>query len=225
MNSMERIMATLQGKPVDRRAVSLTLSLYGARLTSCDLQTYYTNPARYARGQSAVRELFKPDIIFAPFALPLLGAAFGGEVRFFENQAPNLVKPAISSASEIDQLVVPDIDTDPHLTYFRECIRLLAAECGTEIPVVAIALSPVDLPSMIMGIEPWLETLLFDEEGFNRMLDITTPHFVKWVNALLADGATCVALPAAFTNSNILPHNIAEKIAVRGARQLRPVVA
>ena len=44
MNSMERILATLAGEPTDRRAISLTLPLYGARLTSCDLRTYYTDP-------------------------------------------------------------------------------------------------------------------------------------------------------------------------------------
>ena len=61
MNSMERIQAALAGKPVDRRAIAPVLGLYGARLTNCPLDQYYTDPAAYARGQSAVRETFQPD--------------------------------------------------------------------------------------------------------------------------------------------------------------------
>ncbi|MCP4414546.1 MAG: uroporphyrinogen decarboxylase, partial [Gammaproteobacteria bacterium] len=37
MNSRERVLAAFHGKPMDRRAVSLVLSLYGARLTQCEL--------------------------------------------------------------------------------------------------------------------------------------------------------------------------------------------
>ena len=76
MNSIERISATLQGKPTDRRAVSLLLPLYGARLTDCKPSKYYTDAAAYARGQSAVRETFQPDVLFGPFAVALEGAAF-----------------------------------------------------------------------------------------------------------------------------------------------------
>lgn len=219
MNSIERIMATLQGEPTDRRAISLTLSLYGARLTSCDLQAYYTDPGAYARGQAAVRDIFQPDVLFAPFALPLLGAAFGSEVRFFDDHPPNLRRPAISSADEIDRLDVPDVDGHPQLIYFRETVRLMATECGRETPIAAIALSPIDLPAMIMGIESWLETLLFDKEGVERILDITVPHFVQWANALLADGATCIVLPVPFTNPKIVPRPTAREIAVPAMRR------
>ena len=40
MNSMERIQATLAGKPLDRRAIAPVLGLYGARLTNCPLERY-----------------------------------------------------------------------------------------------------------------------------------------------------------------------------------------
>jgi len=219
MNSMQRIMATLQGKPADRRAVSLTLPLYGARLTGCDLSEYYTNPAAYARGQSAVLATFQPDILFGPFSLPLEGAAFGSHVRFFENQPPNLEHPAISSVSEIGQLIVPDVDSHPGLAYFREAIRLMVSEHGHTVPVASVALSPIDLPAMILGIEGWLQTLLFDEAGAKRMLELTIPHFVRWMNALFSEGAMFAVLPAGFANPSIVTREIAAEITVPAMRE------
>lgn len=219
MNSIERISATLQGNPTDRRAVGLLLPLYGARLTDCKLDEFYTNPEAYARGQSAVRETFQPDLLFGPFALALEGAAFGSRVRFFDNAAPNLARPAIASADEIDQLTIPDVDSHPQLLYFREVIRRMSAEHGDEIPVAAIVAGPVDLPAMILGIEGWLETLLFDEAGTKRMLDISIPFFVRRVNALLSDGAMFVVLSANFANPSVVTRKIATELAVPALRE------
>lgn len=88
MNSRERVFATFQGKPVDRRPFTAMLSLYGARLTGCPLRDYYTDASAYARGQTAVREIFRPDILFSPFSLVGLAEAFGGEAKYFDNAPP-----------------------------------------------------------------------------------------------------------------------------------------
>ncbi|MFQ5593170.1 MAG: uroporphyrinogen decarboxylase family protein [Anaerolineae bacterium] len=219
MNSLERVLATLQGEPTDRRAVSLTLSLYGARLTGCRLTEYYTNPVAYARGASAVMETFQPDILFGPFALCLEGEAFGSRVRFYEDQAPNLTRPAISSSGEIAQLAAPDIETHPRLRFFRATIRRMAAEHGQQVPIAAVALGPMGLPAMIMGIEGWLETLLFDEAGTQRMLEMSVPYFVRWANVLLAEGASLVVVPAAFANPTIVTREMAARIAVPALKE------
>jgi uroporphyrinogen decarboxylase len=219
MNSMERVLATLQGQQIDRRAVSLTLSLYGARLTNCPPSEYYNSPTAYARGQSVVRETIQPDILLGPFSLPLEGEAFGSEIRIFENQAPNLRRPAISSPQEIGRLAMPDMDSHPRLVYFREAIRLMAAEHGREVPIAAIALNPTDLPAMILGMEVWLETLLFDKAGTQRMFDLTIPYFVSRVNALLAEGASFVVLPAVFNNPSIVTREIARDVTIPVLRE------
>ncbi len=219
MNGLERVLATLRGEPTDRRAVSLTLSLYGARLTGCRLTEYYADPVEYARGASAVMETFQPDILFGPFALCLEGAAFGSQVRFYEDQAPNLARPAISSSDEIAQLAVPDIDTHPRLRFFRAAIRRMATEHGRQAAIAAVALDPMGLPAMIMGIEGWLETLLFDEAGTQRMLEMSVPYSVRWANALLAEGATFVVMPAAFANPTIVTREMAARIAVPALRE------
>jgi uroporphyrinogen decarboxylase len=219
MNSKERVLATLQGKPSDRCAISPILSLYGARLTDCPLAEYYTNSTAYARGQSAVLETFQPDILFGPFALPLEGEAFGSQVKFFRNQAPNLATPAIDSVDKMSQMAVPDLNSHPTLLYFREAIRIMAAEHGHQIPIVAIALDPVGLPAMIMGLEGWLQTLLFDKDGTKRMLGITIPHFIQWVNSLLADGAAFIAIPTAFLNPFIVTRQIATEVAIPALKE------
>jgi len=210
MNSRQRIMATVAGEPTDRPAFTATLSLYGAALTGCPLQQYYTSAAAYADGQAAVAETFAPDILFTPFSCPAEGEAFGTEVAFFDHQPPNVVRPAISSVDEIASLVAPDVDAHPRLTYIREALRTMVSAHGKERAVAAITLSPVGVPLMIMGISGWIETVLFDPQGARRMLDVTRPFSVRWANTLLGDGADFVAMPMAMFSPSVVTRKIAE---------------
>jgi uroporphyrinogen decarboxylase len=204
MNSTERIMATLAGKPLDRRAVAPVLSLYGARLTGCPLDQYYTDPAAYARGQSAVRETFRPDVLCAPLAFASIGAAFGSELVFLDTEAPNIRRPAIQSADEWDLLVPPDPDMDPRLLYFRDVIRLMAAEHKDQVPIAMVIPIPADIPGVVMGLETWLETVLFDPARAQRVMDKFIPFYVRLVNGFFAAGATFVVMPCGFASATIV---------------------
>jgi uroporphyrinogen decarboxylase len=209
MNSMERIQATLAGKPLDRRAIAPGLGLYGARLTNCPLEQYYTDPAAYAAGQMAVRETFQPDVLFGPFDFAALGAAFGGEIHIFADQAPNIKCPVIRSKDEWDNLVFPDPDTHPRLLFFRQAIRLMATEHLGQIAIPALLPAPMDLPALIMGMETWLEIVLFDAVGAQRIMEKVIPFFVRLANGLLEAGATFIDAACTFASPSIVTRNIA----------------
>jgi uroporphyrinogen decarboxylase len=229
MNSTERIMATLAGKPLDRRAVTPVLSLYGARLTGCPLDQYYTDPTAYARGQSAVREAFQPDILCAPLAFASIGAAFGSVLVFLDTEAPNIRRPAIQSADEWDLLVLPDPDMDPRLLYFRDVIKLMAAEHRNRVPIAMVIPIPVDIPGVVMGLETWLETVLFDPAKARSVMDKVIPFYVRLVNGFFAAGATFVVMPCAFASPTMVTRgtvtNFTRPILAQVLAQLRgPVV-
>ncbi len=208
MNSMERIQATLAGKPLDRRAIAPVLGIYGARLTNCPLEQYYTDPAAYARGQSAVRETFQPDVLCAPLAFASLGAAFGGELIYLETESPNLRRPAVQSLAQWDSLEPPDPDKHPRLLYFRDVIRRLAAEHGSEVPIAMVIPIPTDIPDVVMGLETWLDAVLFDPAGAKRVMDKVIPFYVQLVNGFFAAGATFVVMPCGFASPTIVTREI-----------------
>ncbi|MBF0525320.1 MAG: uroporphyrinogen decarboxylase family protein [Deltaproteobacteria bacterium] len=214
MNSLERVLNTVAGKPVDRPAYTLTLSLYGARLTGCPLSRYYTDPAAYVEGQCAVRETFQPDLLFSPFVLTALGEAFGSRVAYFDHYPPNLTRPAARSAEEAAAISLPDIDAHPRLLFLREAVRRLAARYCGEVPIVGVMVGPVDLPPLIMGLEAWYEALLFDEDTARKMLEKSCRFFIDWGNALLGDGAAFLALPDVFSNPTVMPRRVVRDLAM-----------
>jgi uroporphyrinogen decarboxylase len=208
MNSMERMRATWAGKPLDRRMIAPALGLYGARLTNCPLEKYYTDPAAYVRGQAAVLELFQPDILHAPLAFAALGAAFGGELIYLDRMPPDLQRPALQSTQQWNTLVPPDPDSHPQLLYFREAIRLLAEKYGGEVPIVITVPIPTDIPELVMGLEGWLETVLFNPGVAERVMDKITPFYVRMVNGFLAAGASFVVMTCGFASSVIVTRKI-----------------
>jgi uroporphyrinogen decarboxylase len=195
MNSMERIQATLAGQPLDRRAIAPVLSLYGARLTQCPPEQYYSDPAAYVRGQWAVREAFQPDILCAPLAFAFVGAAFGGELIFLATEPPNLRRPAVHSLEEWDRVAPPDPDSHPRLLYFREVIRRMAEALAGRVPIAMPIPIPVDIPGLAMGLESWLEVVLFDPAAARRVMGKLLPFYVRLVNGFFAAGATLVVMP------------------------------
>lgn len=214
MNALERVFASIQGAPVDRRAFSLVLSLYGARLTDCPLEAYYSRPEKYLAGQRAVVDLCDPDILFAPFALPLEARAFGCELAHFDQAPPNVKKPACRGLSDLAALRTPDPSADPGLAYLVESTRLLAKEFGKEKPIAAVLTAPVDLPALLVTIGEWIEALLFHPQTRDELAGRTTAHFVALANAMLEAGATFVATPAVFTNPRIITADMAQECVI-----------
>ncbi len=211
MLPIERVFGTILGKPVDRVPFTLTTSLYGAKLTNCEIAEYYCNPDKYFRGQMAVVSEFEPDIIFSPFALAKEAEAFGSISTYSGNNPPNIKKPVISDFSEISSLKLPDIENHPGLIYLSESTRLLSGQYKDQIPVAAICTSPTELPALIMGIEGWLDTLLFHPEEAKQLMELTSGFFVSFANSLLAAGASCIVTLANFSNPTIITRKIAEE--------------
>ena len=54
-----------------------------------DLQTLYSDAAAYVAGQRALQEAFGLDLVLATFDYSAIAEAFGGDVAWCADQAPN----------------------------------------------------------------------------------------------------------------------------------------
>jgi uroporphyrinogen decarboxylase len=212
MTSLERVLAALNGVQQQRPPFTLTLSLYGARLTGCPLEEYYSQPAHYVEGQQAVHDLCRPDILFGPFSLVSEAAAFGTQFHHVPKGPPIITKPAVGSSAEFLKLAEPDPDSHPQLVYIRESVRMLAAQYAGAVPVCGLVTAPVDLPALILGIDKWIDILVSKPDEARAILDITVRHCVSFANALLDAGAAFIAFPMMFTNPALLYKKLIDEV-------------
>ena len=212
MNSLERVLAALQNQPTDRPAFLLNAGLYGSRLTGAPLSDHYRDPTVFAEGQAAIRETFSPDLLVSPFVLAGLGVAFGSRMSAPTRQPPTVTTFAAPSAEAALRLPLPDVDSHPQVLYFREVIRRLAKTYAGEVPVIGLLVSPMDLPPLIIGLEAWLDALLFQPDMARALVDRLTPFFVALGKAMFSDGATALALTANLANRFVVPAPVVQSL-------------
>ncbi len=208
MNSLERIMSTVTGDNTDYQPFTMLLSLYGASLIKHDTIEYYRNPNLWFEGQQAVVETFDPDIVISPFSFPIEAEAFGSELVFLNKYAPNVKKPIITNLSQIDKLPILDFDKSQAIQFFIKGTSLLAEAYQGERAIGTPIHSPADIPALLMGIEMWIDTLLFHPKEVDKLMKKTVEHFICLGNEYMARGATFLIVPMNFTN----PMMITEKI-------------
>jgi uroporphyrinogen decarboxylase len=219
MNSLERVLAALQDQPADRPAFFLNASLYGARLTGVPLDDHYRRADLYAEGQVAVRETFSPDLLISPFFVPAIGEAFGSAWRARPRQAPNVAQFAARSAEDMLKLPLPDVDSHPRLLYLRETIQILAKKYAGEVPIFGVLVSPADIPPLVIGLEAWIDALLFQPDVAQALLDRLTPFFLDLGKAMLGEGATGLALTANLANGFMVTDAVAERLTLPNLRK------
>ncbi len=217
MIPIERVVSRLQGQPSDRIPFVPVTTLYGAALANIPLDKYYCNAEFYAKGQQAVVDNIEPDILFGPFTLAFEAEAFGAQLAHFSNNVPNIKTPAISDYSQIKHLELPNIEKHAGLNFIIESVRELSSHYKNQIPVAAILSSPTELPALIMGIENWIDTLLFHPDEAQHMLKITRQFFIQLADKFHRAGATAMVTMANFCNPTIVTQHIA-------AKQLIPVL-
>jgi uroporphyrinogen decarboxylase len=198
-------MNTFAGKPVDRLPVFAVLGAYGSHLASVDLRTLYSDAAAYVAGQQALQREFGFDLVLSAFDYSVLTEAFGGEVAWFADQVPNMRRPVARKAADALRLPLPDVQRTARLPMIVEINRRLADLYKGRVPIVSVLPGPCIFPALLMGIEQWMDAILFDPELAQRVMEHTAPFFVAWANALLEAGADCLAFTEGMATSSVAP--------------------
>ena len=212
MNSYQRVMNTLSGQPVDRLPVFAVLGAYGGKLTSTDLRTLYSDSSAYIAGQKALQEEFGFDLVMTAFDYTLISEAFGGEVAWFADQAPNMKHPAVRNAADALSLPLPDPQHAGRLPVILDATRELGVIYKERVPIISVLPGPCILPSLLIGIEQWMETVLFDQDLAQKLLNYTGDFFIAWANALLAAGADCLVVTEGMASAEIAPRSLFAKM-------------
>lgn len=220
MTSLERVMNTIQGKPVDRPPVFAVLGIYGAKLLGKDIRKVYNDVDLYVDAQTAVYEKFGFDDVLAPFDLSMIGEAWGGEIEYYFDQPPNLKRAAFSSAPELLTHPLPDPSRDGRLPFFIESMRRLHLRFGADLPVFAVIPGPCILPSLALGLEKWVETLLFEHSCAQDILEYTSGLFLSLVRYLQEAGVTAVIITEGMLAAEVMNREFFARFCVEHVRNV-----
>jgi uroporphyrinogen decarboxylase len=212
MNALERVMATIKGEPVDRPPVMAVLAAYGGTLTGVPLPILYQDADAYIAGQMAVFEGLGFDAVIGSFDYSAIAEAFGGTPVFFTHQAPNMKRPAARTLEDALALPLPDPQRTGRLPLALDCVRGLAGRLNSEAPVIGVLPGPAALPVLLLGMETWMEGILFSRENADALLERTGIFWVQWARALLEAGATFVVATEGMAPREVTTRDLFESL-------------
>lgn len=185
MNSFQRVMARLDGGPVDHPPNFDIFMTFAAHHIGQPLSRYYLDHTVLVEANMAVLQDFDLDIVQA-ISDPFREAADCGlEVEFPEDGLPISRTPLLVEPEDLGKLKPPDPAAGERMSDRMEAIRLFREKVGGEVP--------------IMG---WVEGALAEAADLRGMGDLLMDLILRpdWVEELLE---TCVEVEIAFARAQV----------------------
>ncbi len=104
---------------------------------------------------------------------------------------PNSGRPFIHTTSQIESLIVPDID-QPCLRKVLDATTAIKANMPDEAPIIGVVMSPFSLPVMQMGFTAYLNLIYEQRELFWKLMEVNEAFCIAWANAQIEAGATAI---------------------------------
>ncbi len=217
MTGMERLVAAINGSSADRIPVFCNLLDQGAKELGLSLEEYYSNGEYVAEAQLRMRKRYGYDNLWSLFYVGKEAELLGCRKMVFASDGPpNVGEMVIKTYDDIEKLQVPDdIASHPAFAEELKCLRILRAEAGGKYPICAYLTASMTLPSILMGIEKWMQLLLMGpEEKRDELLFKCSEFFRKQAAAYRAAGADVLIYSNPFGSTDLIPRKLFDGLSV-----------
>jgi uroporphyrinogen decarboxylase len=207
MTPLEIFDAALNGTPAPRIPIFCNLFDQGPRELGMTQKEYYANGEWVATGQLKLRERYGYDNVWSLFyvgrEVELLGYQ---DILYAEDGPPNIADFVIKSYDDIAKLEVPDdITAHPVWAETAKCLKILKQEVGATHPICAYVTASTTLPTMLMGMDKWLELLLTGPVDIrDELLRKCSDFFQREIAAYRAAGANILIYATPFGSQSFL---------------------
>lgn len=189
MNSIERIKAVVNFEKPDRVPVIAQVFGHAAVLANVPLGKYVQDGELLARCQIKALESYGYDAVFALMDVNVETEAVGSVLEYQANQYPFVQSYALSKATDLTNLSVPNPYKAGRMPELLEAAKVLRREVGDEVLVVGCVLGPMTLATQLLSIETALNLAIDEPDTFARLLDFSTEIIIKFGAAQIEAGA------------------------------------
>ena len=217
ITGMERLIGAANGQPLDRIPVFCNLLDQGAKELGMPLKEYYSKGEYVAEGQLTMREKYGYDNLWSLFYVGKEAELLGCKHMIYSDFGPpNVGHMVIKEPNDIHNLKIPDdISTHPKFEESLKCLRILKKEAGGKYPICCYLTAAMAMPSLLMGMERWIDMLLsgpFDLR--DELLAKTNEFFRKQVTAYRNAGADIFLYSNPFGSLDFVPPKLFEELSI-----------
>lgn len=211
MNSFQRYMAMIEGKPCDILPRAPILMAFAAQYIGSNYGAFASDYRVLVEANRRCAQDFGFDQLSAISDPYRETTGFGGEVEFIKNGVPRLLTPPLGDTKDLGVLANPDPETSPRMLDRIRAIREMAANWQKQYSILGWVEGPGAEGADLRGVTNFLFDLM-DDPGFaHELMERCVEVGVDFAKAQLEAGADTIGIGDAIV-SQVSPRMYEELI-------------
>lgn len=222
MNSIERVMTTLQHQEPDRVPVYPFMNGISRTLVHASYPVWATDADVAAQALLKVTDELGLDMICTLIDLSVEAADLGQAIIFPRSEAPHPDhnNHLIRQPEDYRRLEPVNPRQTPRMSMqIRLCDRLVKAK-GSEVVIVPFVFSPLGVLSMLRGQAGFFMDLLDDPQAIKEALRVITETLMAYCDALIETGVHAVMFATLYASQSIMSKSMWKEFEGPLVRQL-----
>ena len=185
-----------------KRKVIPIMTHPGIELVHSTVLQAVTDGQVHADAICALNERFPSDAVTAIMDLTVEAEAFGAEIRFAEDEIPNVIGRRVTDYESVEALEVPSLDKG-RVPQYPKANAIVASRVKDK-PIYGGCIGPFSLAGRLFDLSEFMMAIYMEPETATLLLDKCTEFILKYVTAMKAAGINGVIMaePAAGLVSN-----------------------
>lgn len=200
MNSFQRVMNRLQGKPVDRIPNMSIVMMFAAKELGVTYSACCADYRLLAEAAIRCHEKYGIDMVCAISDSLREAEGFGTKVIFPDEGVPYAEKLRLQDISDIETLKVIDPSAGRRMTDTVEAVRLMRQRVGNDVPVVGWIEGALAECCDLMDMQEAFINLLDEPEAMEQLIEICTQQGLLFAGAQVEAGAHIIGIGDAATS-------------------------
>ena len=213
MNGRERVLALIEGKPVDRLPLMPITMMFAADQVGRKYGEYVTDHRVLVDGQMRTADRFDIDLVSTISDPAREAGDLGASVRFFDDQPPAFVEDdsLLIDKSVLSRLKVPDPASGKRMLDRIQGVALLKQKTAGERIVEGWIEGPCALAANLRGINRLMTDFSDDPEFVNELLAFVTDVAIAFARSQHEAGAELMGVgdaPASLVGRRIFEQTL-----------------
>lgn len=233
MNSKERVLNLLQGKPVDRVACYSGMG----NVTTAGLDQFgykfahvHGDAKMMADTAASSYKLFGYECAVIPYDLCLEAEAIGCVMNPYEEVAqllyPTIKEKVCHSEDEMETFPIPDnIASRGRVPMVCEALKMLQADIGSEVAIGTYVLGPFTLAGQLMDLNDLFKLSFKKPDKVNAMLDRLSNVTIEIAKALRAAGADYICIREMGATTDVLSPKVFRNVIFPHLKKVQDALA
>jgi uroporphyrinogen decarboxylase len=219
LNGRERIETALELGTPDRVPIISGMDALIARVAGKTVREYYSNAETYVKANLSAWKKFGYDEIFAwwPHVLP---EAMGSKLTYRENDYPTIKSPRVKTEEDVDNLVVPDPESDGRLPLVLRAMRILDRKVGNQVCLCGGTYGLYTEMGNLIGFERLLVETMKKSDILKKLTKILLDAKIRFGEAMVNAGCQLIWMSEPMASPPILPIDTFEEAVLPAWMQL-----